>query len=113
MDRKGTGHLTSHANPVCILWFLLGEVSPNYGICVGGSSEYSSTSRYSASGSNTKNRVSLKCGHVILHILWYGKSATGTEHSPNFGACTGGNGENGASNIFPMHYNECSLDAHD
>ena len=29
--------------------------------------------------------------------------------SPKFGACAGGNSENGAGNIFPAHYKECSL----
>ena len=29
--------------------------------------------------------------------------------SPKFGACAGGNSENGAGNIFPVHYKECSL----
>ena len=29
--------------------------------------------------------------------------------SPKFGACAGGNSENGAGTIFPAHYKECSL----
>ena len=29
--------------------------------------------------------------------------------SPKFGACAGGNSENGAGNIFPANYKECSL----
>ena len=29
--------------------------------------------------------------------------------SPKFGACAGGNSENGAGNIVPAHYKECSL----
>ena len=29
--------------------------------------------------------------------------------SPKFGACAGGNSGNGARNIFPAHYKECSL----
>ena len=29
--------------------------------------------------------------------------------SPKFGTCVGGNSENGAGNIFPAHYKECSL----
>ena len=28
---------------------------------------------------------------------------------PKFGACPGGNSENGMGNIFPTHYKECSL----
>ena len=30
--------------------------------------------------------------------------------SPKFGACAGGSSENGAGNILPAHYKECSLD---
>ena len=29
--------------------------------------------------------------------------------SPKLGACAGGNSGNGAGNIFPAHYKECSL----
>ena len=52
-----------------------------------------------------------------LHVtLWFARVRIESDKivakvrlSPKFGTCAGGNSENGAGNIFPMHYKECSL----
>ena len=47
---------------------------------------------------------------TLLHV-WVepDKMVLYIELSPNFGPCMVGNSENGAVNIFPAHYNKCSL----
>ena len=44
-------------------------------------------------------RVRVKSDKIVLKIRL----------SPKFGACAGRSSENGAENIFPAHYKECSL----
>ena len=53
----------------------------------------------------------LRCG--LAHV-WVesSKIVPKIRLSPKFGACAGGNSENGTGNIFPAHYKECSLAAH-
>ena len=80
------------------LIFARGIVTKLWG-CAGESCESNTKTigcegRSSKSGSN--NRVFMQVWHMLHVMLW-------------FGACTGGNSENGAGNIFPAHYKESSL----
>ena len=65
--------------------------------------------------------IGLSCKWHKLHVmLWFGacvgvwvesdKIVPKIRLSSKFGVCAGGNSENGAGNIFPVHYKECSLD---